>query len=103
MRKPDKFEAAFNSLIRIGSGQIDSEAINELRQALNGSNSLLAAKAAEIAGRRNVADLIPDMIAAFNRFMVNGARRGFLIRCINSGRMTHLPHSAECSSCPSRW
>ncbi|MDO8586015.1 MAG: hypothetical protein Q7T82_03150 [Armatimonadota bacterium] len=68
------FEAAYRNLERIASGQIDDESISELKRALNGKGGLLAAKAAEIVGSRNLRDLIPDMIAAFERFARDGAK-----------------------------
>ena len=48
---------------------ISDEAKDHLRAALAGSQSILAALAAEIAGRRRIADLAPDLIRAFNRSM----------------------------------
>ena len=74
MRKPAQFEAAYGALAKIAAGPITGDAAAELRCALSGPNSLLAAKAAEIAGKKNLVDIIPDMVAAFDRFMVNGAR-----------------------------
>ncbi|MBI2844789.1 MAG: HEAT repeat domain-containing protein [Armatimonadetes bacterium] len=76
MKKLSKFEIAYESLSRIGagSGDISREAKAELTRSINGSNSLLTAKAAEIASNRNLHEMIPDMISAFERFMVDGAR-----------------------------
>ncbi len=74
MKKPSKTEAAYYALERIGSGPMAAEAIAELRKALNAAASLLVSKAADIAGRRGVSELIPDMISAFGRFTTDGAR-----------------------------
>lgn len=74
MRKPGKFEAAYQALGRLASARLDEDALEQLRGAIGGTKSLLAARAAEIAGRHGVSDLVPDMLAAFERFMIDGAR-----------------------------
>lgn len=74
MRKPDTFESAYNALGRLASGPVTEESVAELRRAIGGSKSLLVARAAQIAGNRGLEALIPDMIAAFDRLMVNGAK-----------------------------
>lgn len=50
------------------------DAIAEIRRAISGSKGLLVARAAQIAARRGLQDLIPDLATAFDRFMVDGAR-----------------------------
>jgi hypothetical protein len=74
MRQPSKTEDALRQLEQMASGPMTDEAIVEIRRALNGSIGLLAARAAEIVGQRRLEDLIPDMIAAFRRLMVDGAK-----------------------------
>lgn len=63
---------AYESLGRLRDLQ-SPESIAELRAALGGV-SLLAARAAEIAADNGLRELIPDMIAAFERFMVDGEK-----------------------------
>ena len=46
----------------------------ELRKTLKGANSILAAKAARVAAKRGIAGLMPDMTAAFLRFMEKPAK-----------------------------
>ncbi len=74
MRPPARFEAAYRELARIASGPMTDEAIAELRRALKGSTGLLAARAAQIAGKRGIEELVPDMVAAFDRLMAGGAK-----------------------------
>ena len=74
MRKPSNFEAAYDALARIESKSMTEEAIAEIKRALNDKSSLLVARAAGIAGRRALRELIPDMTAAFSRFMAAGAQ-----------------------------
>ena len=44
---------------------------DELRKALDERNSYLVARAATIIAELNLADLIPDLVAAFERFFVD--------------------------------
>jgi HEAT repeat protein len=44
--------------------------IAELRKALDDASNLVAAEAAEIAGALHIADLNADLVAAFERFMI---------------------------------
>jgi HEAT repeat protein len=48
-----------------------ADALAKLRQALASSGNVLAAKAATIAARLRLKDLIPDIVSAFDRFMEN--------------------------------
>jgi len=73
MSKP-RFEEDYAALERIASGRMDDEAIAALKRALAGKTSLLVSRAADIAADRGLRDLIPDMIAAFDRFLPDGAR-----------------------------
>jgi HEAT repeat protein len=74
LRKSTKFEDAYDALNRIESRPMTEESAEELRSALNSSTSLLVSMAADIAGRNGLRTLIPEMIAAFERFMINGAK-----------------------------
>jgi hypothetical protein len=74
VKKLSKFEVAYNALDRIESVPITNEAKVELKRTLDSATSLLAARAAEIIGNRGLTELVPDMITAFSRFMIDGAR-----------------------------
>lgn len=74
MKSPTRFEAAYKELSRIGAGPMTDEAVAEIRRALRGASGLLAARAAQIAGKRALHDLIPDMTAAFDRLIADGAK-----------------------------
>jgi hypothetical protein len=65
------FDDELARLQRIAGGTITDDAVDALRGVLKGSQAVLAALAAEIAGLRRVADLEQDMVRAFNRFMAN--------------------------------
>lgn len=74
MKKPTRFEAVYDSLNHIDLARIDDESKAELKQAINSSTSLLVSKASEIVGDAGLEELVPDMLATFDRFMINGAK-----------------------------
>ena len=74
MKKPSKIEEAYSSLERLSRGQMNSEAASEIKKALTGSISLLVSKAADIVGDKSLRKLIPELIAAFHRFMADKGR-----------------------------
>ena len=52
----------------------DPEALKQLGRALKDRNNYLLAKAAAIVGERRLQDLIPDLLAAFDRMMQDPAK-----------------------------
>jgi HEAT repeat protein len=52
----------------------DAAAIQQLRKALGHRNNLLVAKAAKVAAEVEIAALLPDVLAAFERFFVDAAK-----------------------------
>lgn len=74
MKKRTSFEAAYDTLSRIGRGPMSDDAMSALRGALSGRTSLLASLAADIVAHRNIHDLIPDMISAFDYYLAGGAK-----------------------------
>jgi HEAT repeat protein len=70
MKKSDPIETALNRLGELRSVEPDV-AKEELRTYLGNRSNLVAAKAAKIAGELRISELIPDLAAAFNRFMKN--------------------------------
>jgi len=50
------------------------ESLTELRKVLRGRFSHAAAKAAELAGEHEIHTLVPDLVAAFDRFMADPVR-----------------------------
>jgi hypothetical protein len=71
MKKPDRTEEAFHRLSALRANPGSEGAVNELKAFLAGGMNLVAAKAARIAGELQIAELAPDLVAAFHRFMVN--------------------------------
>ncbi len=74
MKKLTKAEEAYRKLSRFGRGPVSEEAIGEIKRALNGNISLLVAKAADIVSNWRLHDLLPDLTAAFHRFLVNNGK-----------------------------
>jgi HEAT repeat protein len=56
------------------------EMIKELRAALRDSSNLLVAEAAEVTGKAHLTGLIPDLVAAFERFFENPEKTDKLCR-----------------------
>jgi HEAT repeat protein len=71
MAKSGSFERQLAHLAALEEAPSEPEALSELRAALRGRNSLLAAKAAEIAGRCGLGDLIPDLVDCFHRYLID--------------------------------
>jgi HEAT repeat protein len=59
---------------------VSSQLLQELRRALGDRSNLLAAEAAEIAGNLALADLVPDLLAAFERFLIEPLKSDKLCR-----------------------
>src|SRR5439155_23552072 len=73
-RRMGKSRGAEAKLARLRSLRKESVCpaiVAELRKFLGDSSNLVAAEAAAIIGDANLADLAPEMTAAFDRFMVD--------------------------------
>lgn len=94
VRPPSKTEAAYKELSRVGAGSMTDEAVGEIRRALGHPAGLLCARAAQIAGKRGLSDLIPDMLIAFDRLMADGAKRdkGCQAKAAIAQALNHLEH-----------
>src|SRR5664279_5498322 len=70
MSKSDPIENALNRLgeLRAVAPEV---AIKELRTYFGNRSNLVVAKAAKIAGELRMSELVPDLVAAFNRIMKN--------------------------------
>ena len=70
MRKSDPIETALNRLgeLRTATPELVT---GELRSYLGNRSNLVVAKAAKLSGELRVSELVPDLVAAFNRFMKN--------------------------------
>ncbi|KOP26496.1 hypothetical protein AMR41_10330 [Hapalosiphon sp. MRB220] len=71
MPKSQKKEEILSLLSQIQENPTTEEAIAILRQVLNSKYSVAIARAAKIAGKFAIVDLIPELVAAFTRMMVN--------------------------------
>lgn len=69
MRTQQSFDEKLARLRSVENAAISAEVLQILREALGGSQAVLAGVAAEIAGLRRIADMEPDIVAAFGRFM----------------------------------
>ncbi|HXB20825.1 MAG TPA: HEAT repeat domain-containing protein [Candidatus Solibacter sp.] len=72
MKKPDPVEQALDRLSTLRSGDgPPSEVAQELKRFLGNRSSLVSAKAAKIAGELRSSQLVPDLVAAFERLMAD--------------------------------
>ena len=71
MPKSRRIEDALAALNQLRAAPTSDAALAQLRKALAGKSSHVAAKAAQIAGESEIGALVPDLVAAFERFMQN--------------------------------
>lgn len=70
MAKSRGVDAKLSRLRALRKEQPAAEQLAELRQALGDKSNLVAAQAAEIVGDRALAEFAPDLVAAYDRFML---------------------------------
>jgi HEAT repeat protein len=71
MGKARSVEAKLARLNSLAKEPVTPAVVAELRKFLGDPSNLVVAEAAEIAGEANRADLVPDLAAAFDRFMAD--------------------------------
>jgi HEAT repeat protein len=72
MKKSDPVEQALDRLSTLRSGPGSAaEAAQELKRFLGNRSNLVSAKAAKTAGELRSSQLVPDLVAAFDRLMEN--------------------------------
>jgi HEAT repeat protein len=72
--KADPIEAALNAIGELRSVSSPDEAVTQLRTYLKNRSNLVVAKAAKVAGELHLSNLVPDLVAAFDRVWVNPAK-----------------------------
>lgn len=92
--KAPSVEERLDAIARLRDNPDSPEARKELRKHLSSNISLLVAKAAEILADSPDAAMIPELIAAFRRFMTNAARtdKG----CLAKSRIMKALVAVEC-------
>ena len=73
MAKSKKLEELLASLTEVRNEPTSEAGIAILRQILNSKFSIAIAQAAKVIGDAEVRSLIPELTAAFSKFMMNGA------------------------------
>lgn len=71
MKKLDPIELALERLANLRTESDLSLVAAELRKLLRDRSNLVVAKAAKIAGELRLADVVPELVAAFDRLMTN--------------------------------
>jgi len=73
MPPKDALREALDRMSELRRNPRAPEALRELKEALGARSNLVAARAASIAGQADLYDLVPQLCAAFDRFMVDPA------------------------------
>lgn len=74
MKKADPTELALDRLTQLRTESDSAAVTGELRRALKDRSNLVVAKAAKIAGELRVAEIVPELVAAFARLMTNPSK-----------------------------
>jgi hypothetical protein len=74
MAKHDPVEQALERLSALKSAAAVPGLLEELRVFLRNRSNLAVAKAAKLAGQRRLAELVPDLVAAFHKLMADAPR-----------------------------
>jgi HEAT repeat protein len=72
--KANKIEDAFERIARTRAAPTSAESLAELRAGLAHKSAHVAAKAAQIAGEFEIGALTPELVGAFERFLVNAVK-----------------------------
>jgi HEAT repeat protein len=71
LKKPDPVEQALDRLTALKNEERGAPVAAELKAFLKNRSNLVAAKAAKIACHARATELVPELVAAFHRFMAN--------------------------------
>ena len=74
MARRSSTEAKLVQIRQLEAIPLSANVIKELDKILSGANSVLIARAAQVASRRHITDLIPNLAAGFNRLMNKSAK-----------------------------
>jgi HEAT repeat protein len=84
MAKTRGVEAKLARLRTLRSQSASPDMVGELRKALDDASNLVAAEAAEIIGDKNLVDLLPELVTAFERFLIEPEKSDKLCRAKNA-------------------
>jgi len=74
MSKSDPIESALHAISQLRAADSDEQAAKDLQPYLRHRSNLVVAKAAKVAGELRLSKLVPELVAAFNRFMKDPAK-----------------------------
>lgn len=97
MARARGIDAKLNRLKALRAEPAAAEHIAELRRGLADASNIVAAEAAEIIGERLIGEFAPDLIAAFDRFMIEPEESDKLCRAKIAivEALNKLEHDAE--------
>ena len=84
-------------LRELESASLSSNIIKELGKVLSAANSILVARSAQVVENRRITELIPNLVAAFNRFMnkPSKADQGCLAKTAIIETLNHLDYDDD--------
>jgi len=65
------FDEQLEALDGLKDRTLDADALSLIKKSLANRNNFIVAKAARLAEDKNLVDLLPDLLAAFDRFFIN--------------------------------
>ena len=74
MSKSDPIERALDRLGELRRAEVSSAVAEEVRGFLRNRSNLVVAKAAKVTRELRIAEMTPDLLTAFNKFMANAPR-----------------------------
>jgi HEAT repeat protein len=101
MAKRKSTTAKLAALLTLRGAPPSPELVKELRTALADSSNLVVAEAAELAGTAHVAELVPDLTAAFDRFFEEPEKNDKLCRAKIA--IAEALNQLECADEPLFW
>jgi hypothetical protein len=97
MAKPRSTEAKLATLRSLEMEPLLPSVLRDLRTALADSSNLVVAEATTNAGKGRFTDLAPDLVAAFDRFLVEPVKHDNLCRAkiAIADALNQMEHSEE--------
>jgi HEAT repeat protein len=74
-RSKQQFQQIAAALAALSEKTLNLDDMDDLQNALLGSNNYLAAQAAAVIGKQKIDSLTPDLLAAYDFFIYDGAKR----------------------------
>ena len=97
MGKRRSIEEKLGALRELAAQEANDDTLDEIRRALADKNNLVVAKAAGIVAEQEIAGVADDLVAAFDRFLINPVRsdKGCSAKTAVADALYHVAHGDE--------